>query len=230
MLGEAETLGERLESGDATADKVAIGLDYLRKRLLDLTLRNAMLAYPMPSRASRGTKTNLQVIDAEPDTLYDQLWQEKELAWQALPEPPDPQRPLMDLAAYARTHGIDPSLELSQQLNDAPRHGDRGIQALLLPDELERRLRKIYTEARSAEEETGANMLYLVFGFLRWRESETSETDRYAPLVMLPVKLQIGSNVCPADTAMSLPTSRGGGSGIGSGNTPCPSGQRCLTR
>src|SRR5690606_7893568 len=34
------------------------------------------------------------------------------------------------------------------------------------------------------------NILFLAMGFLRWRENPTSETEREAPLVLLPVQLK----------------------------------------
>ena len=42
-------------------------------------------------------------------------------------------------------------------------------------------------EARLADEETGANMLHLVFGFLEWQESASSDKSLLAPLVCVPV-------------------------------------------
>lgn len=43
-------------------------------------------------------------------------------------------------------------------------------------------------KARSAEEETGTKTLYLALGFLRWNSGE--KEDKFAPLVMLPVRLK----------------------------------------
>ncbi|MBK8646795.1 MAG: DUF4011 domain-containing protein [Gemmatimonadetes bacterium] len=60
------------------------------------------------------------------------------------------------------------------------------------PDDLEVILRKISGAARLAIEETGSNMLYLIFGFLEWYETEDSELARFAPLLLLPVGLQKG--------------------------------------
>jgi preprotein translocase subunit Sec61beta len=46
--------------------------------------------------------------------------------------------------------------------------------------------RKIASAAKTAIEESGANMLYLVFGFLKWYESDDSKQPHLAPLVVLP--------------------------------------------
>jgi len=44
-------------------------------------------------------------------------------------------------------------------------------------------------DAKSAQEEQGLNILYLAMGFLRWRESGSSDGWRKAPLILLPVEL-----------------------------------------
>ncbi len=57
------------------------------------------------------------------------------------------------------------------------------------PAETQKRLLLLYRTSRSSIEETGANLLHLAVGMLKWFESESSETPRYAPLILLPVKL-----------------------------------------
>ena len=47
----------------------------------------------------------------------------------------------------------------------------------------------MFRESRTALEENGANTLFLVLGLLKWYETERSERPRYAPLLLLPVKL-----------------------------------------
>ena len=58
--------------------------------------------------------------------------------------PPRPNRKTLDIHAHARQHGIDPSVELPAGTSRAG-HGDRKLQTLLLPDDLEARLEKIAT-------------------------------------------------------------------------------------
>ncbi len=52
------------------------------------------------------------------------------------------------------------------------------------------RLLKTYAEARTLLEEQGINSLYLALGAVIWRESESSQQDRTAPLVLIPVALE----------------------------------------
>ncbi len=44
------------------------------------------------------------------------------------------------------------------------------------------------TDAKTAEEEQGLNILFLAMGFLRWKEDPKSEVVREAPLILLPVE------------------------------------------
>jgi hypothetical protein len=49
--------------------------------------------------------------------------------------------------------------------------------------------RKIASAAKTAIEESGTNMLYIVFGFLEWYESDDSKQAHLAPLVV-PVTIE----------------------------------------
>ncbi len=74
----------------------------------------------------------------------------------------------------------------------APRLGREirhGLPTGLSADHLQRKLQRIFRDARAAEEERGMNILFLTFGFLRWYEDERSEVARHAPLVLVPVRL-----------------------------------------
>jgi very-short-patch-repair endonuclease len=95
---------------------------------------------------------------------------------------------------HAETLGLATSFDLAEASGGAPaaRHTDRDVQTLHYPEELESILRSINAAARMAIEETGTNMLYLVFGFLDWYEDAASTQVRSAPLVLLPVRLRRG--------------------------------------
>lgn len=66
---------------------------------------------------------------------------------------------------------------------------DNLLETPLGPEGLARRLLRLATDSRTAEEEQGLNILYLALGFLRWKESPSSEIQREAPLLLLPVQL-----------------------------------------
>ena len=94
-----------------------------------------------------------------------------------------------DIRAIATQLGIDPSYDLrAEPASDGARHGDWRLQTLLTPDELEARLQKMQASAVTAIQESGANMLHLMFGFVEWTDAPGEKT-RLAPLVLLPVNL-----------------------------------------
>ncbi len=49
---------------------------------------------------------------------------------------------------------------------------------------------RLLTRARASEQEQGINTLFASFGLLRWQEKTGEATWRYAPLVMLPLKIE----------------------------------------
>lgn len=69
------------------------------------------------------------------------------------------------------------------------RYRDLILETRLGPEALQRRLLRLFSDARTAEEEQGVNILYLAMGFLRWYESDSSEVLRESPLILLPVEL-----------------------------------------
>ena len=94
------------------------------------------------------------------------------------------------LADWARQHGIDPSYDLPEPgRGDRPGKDDDRLQTLLLPDALERKLSGVREAAILAEQELGLSTLYAAFGFLEWYESAESNDPRFAPLVLLPIKI-----------------------------------------
>ena len=221
LAANSDFSDERRPSSDFFHSGVEVGLERMRKRLLDLTTRNRLLNFRHLKRSS------LRVVDEIPDQLFELLTDGKDLWFKPVPEPrrkdwilagadeqdTDEAQEPGDSAElplpggrfrkpkpheYAAKLGIATSFDLPSVPDggDAPlsdRHRDRGIQTLHYPDELEAILRSISSAARLAIEETGTNMLYLVIGFLQWRESPDSTQDRFAPLVLLPVSLERGA-------------------------------------
>jgi very-short-patch-repair endonuclease len=185
---EAPEIAEDFFQGDVVA-----GLTKMRKRLLDLTARNRLLNYRY------GKKSSLRVVDEFPDQLFTRLIDGKEFLFRPVP---NPRRRVRELETgdqvradkppvkdHAESLGIATSFELPTSSTGQPaaHHTDKEIQTLHYPEELEAILRSLSASARSAIEETGTNMLFLVFGYLEWYESEDSNDTRLAPLILLPV-------------------------------------------
>jgi very-short-patch-repair endonuclease len=202
-------IGEDFFRGDT-----ANSLSKIRNRLLDLTSRNRLLNFPFPPPK----KLSLQIVDELPEILYNRLLDGDSLIFKAVPEPksedystqikseqqvaepPSISIPKPTVREHAKKLGIDTSFDLpeypifdQEQGTIASKHKDKFLQTLQYPLELENILRSIDSAARTAIEESGTNMLYLIFGFLEWYESESSDKKRLAPLIMVPVSVKRGS-------------------------------------
>ena len=108
-----------------------------------------------------------------------------------------PKKAEINRADLARQAGIDPNFELGPVKTKAS-HSDGALQTLKFPDELDRIMGKIVADAKLAEQEMGISTLFLSFGFLEWYESDVSDKKAFAPLLLLPVtvdvKKQYGKN------------------------------------
>ncbi|MDM9621105.1 DUF4011 domain-containing protein [Rhizobium sp. S96] len=97
------------------------------------------------------------------------------------------------LAQHARNNGINPSFELplpDTEVDD-DRFEDDHIQTLLLAPDLERKLNALITKARTAQQETGLNLLRVACGFLEWKDPVRTDDRVYlSPLVLLPVTVE----------------------------------------
>lgn len=96
----------------------------------------------------------------------------------------------IDIATFARAHQIHPDYQLPYP-DDATRddHKDKFIQTLFLPDDLGRRVRKIYEAYQDHIQEKGINVLNAAFGFLEWYEDDSSSTAHHAPLLLAPLTI-----------------------------------------
>lgn len=72
----------------------------------------------------------------------------------------------------------------------AARYTDNRLQTPYTDHALHKRLQAMYYDARMYEEERGVNILYLALGFLKWFDAESSDRERHAPLILLPVALE----------------------------------------
>lgn len=186
QANDADAIIGEIFSGGIT---VAEAIERLRTRLLDLSSRNRLLNYRHPKGRS------VQIADNPSlNLVFDRLLDSKAVPFKYVPEP-DPEsyegkRP--EARLHAARLGISTSFEFPPNPEGANGHRLHGIQTLLYPADLERQLRKIASEAKTAIEETGSNMLFLVFGFLEFYDSEDSDRAMLAPLLSLPVALAKG--------------------------------------
>lgn len=161
-------------------------LEASRRDLLELGLRNPLINF-------RKRKRGIEVVDELSLEVFRILVAEKRtMSFAALPkgkaevlgEDESSQANLFELAELLG----DPE----EEDNDGPaaRHVDNKLQTWLKSEDLNTRLLQIHSLARTSIEETGVNTLYLALGFLHWYESDSSQEERMAPLVVVPVELK----------------------------------------
>jgi len=173
---------------------IKVALEQLRLRLLDLTGRNRQINFKHTAGKS------LQFVHTSIDATFRRLTADtaNKVNITALPEPdrgdwvlrggrlsrPEPKD-------HAVRIGIDPSYELMRLGGRAVAAPSTGSQArtLFYAEDLGKHCRKLEREAKLAIEETGANMLYLVMGFLEFPEAPDSDKLYRAPLLCVPVAM-----------------------------------------
>ena len=166
-------------------------LQRLRTRLLDLSSRNRLLNYRFPKGRS------IQFVDKPNlNLVFHRLADGKSPTIKCVPDPPPEsymgKRP--DVKLYAQSLGVDIDNDFHPSCCGPFANGHTPkLQALYYPTELDKLCRKINSDARTIIEETGTNMLYLVFGFLEFSEREDSEKSMLAPLLAVPITLEKGS-------------------------------------
>jgi len=165
---------------------VASHLEKARRELLDLTTRNRLLSVPRKSKTAKLVEVQdelsaevfrLLVRDgknftflAGNETNIDADGQDNDDPdFAPLPQPGDDE---------ADARGV------------AKRHSDTRLQTALTSKALQKRLLSMFYDARTAQEEMGVNILFLAMGFLRWYEDDKTETERWAPLLLVPVSLE----------------------------------------
>ncbi|MCY4177425.1 MAG: DUF4011 domain-containing protein, partial [Endozoicomonadaceae bacterium] len=93
----------------------------------------------------------------------------------------------------AKKHGLNPDYEMPQPVNgDKQKRLSRTnnyIQTRLKPTEMENKLSGLTTIVHSDIEEFGVNTFYIVFGFLKLYEAESSDKPCIAPLLLLQLEI-----------------------------------------
>ena len=151
-------------------------IDRWQKKLLDLTLRNRLLNFPV-------SKKTIPFLCTDVAYLEDRLAGGTAIQIVSLPQ----QNPLgeRDAALYRDVHGRD----LQRGFAAESLQRDELPSPLDAP-ELEARLIDLHRQVRNDFAEGGANTLFLAVGFLRWKKKPEDERSYRAPLLLIPVKLE----------------------------------------
>jgi very-short-patch-repair endonuclease len=167
-------------------------LNASRKELLDLGLRNPLINYRTRAR-------KIDVIEEVSCEIHRILVTEgKKMAFVPIPEKILEQEKdqLLDLFSEKEPDWSTLFAEEGEEIeiNGLPaRHVDTKLQTKLTSSVLHGKLLSLHLDARTYIEEQGINILYLALGFLHWYEAETSNKERRAPLLLIPVELQRAS-------------------------------------
>ena len=172
-------------------------LDISRQQLLDLSARNRLIHMPLGSKTAR----LVQVFDEKSTEVYRTLVQDhKQMTF--LPGTKGPVTEQLFILQQDRIPDPD-----EEELADLPipqdneldfkgrarRHVDTKLQTRLTQEKLQRRVFDYYNEAREIIEEQGVNILYITLGALKWIDTDYGKTERFAPLVLVPVELVRGN-------------------------------------
>ena len=175
---------------------IEFALNELRLRLLDMTGRNRLVNFKhSPGKSlqfvhstidgtfKRLTEQNNRVAITPLPELDRSEWVQKN-GRLARPEPKDWATRLGISTSYSLTgKEAAGSAQQPYPLNAA------NLRTLYYAEDLGKHCRKLEREAKLAIEETGANMLYLVAGFLEFPEAPDSEKLYLAPLLCIPVSM-----------------------------------------
>ncbi len=145
------------------------------RKLLDLSLRNTLLNF-------RVTKNTIQLMSSDLGELEDTLASGEE--FQIMARPKDFENTLRDSKIFA----LENQTSLIENLIKVEFENKR-IRTFVEENEVDYRITSLYRQAKVNLEENGANTLYLALGFLKWYESDVSERERYAPIVLIPIDI-----------------------------------------
>lgn len=146
-----------------------------QRKLLDLSLRNALLNFKQGKKALQ--------LDVAAPTLEDALAEGQTLKLLPSPELMQGHDPRSQQLHEAR------SLEDLRKGHAADALKRREVFIRLEEQELDGRLVDLYRGARNALQEGGANTLFLALGFLVWTRPDKPDHRVKAPLILLPVTL-----------------------------------------
>ncbi|MGS2616100.1 DUF4011 domain-containing protein [Micromonospora sp. LZ34] len=151
-----------------------------KKSLLDLSLRNPLLNLP-----KRGRGLDLHVPAGALPLLDDLIHDGKQV--QIIPQ--DEISHVHELAGTRRAQDLDADM-LTRELRT-----DRRVYGAVTEVRYKTAMRSLQREARTMEQETGSNYLYLTIGTLVHAKSTGGEAN--APLFLLPVRIEGGTGRRP---------------------------------
>ena len=158
-------------------ESAADRLDRWKTSLLDLTFRNRLLNF-------KDSKKSIPLLCPDIAGLEDAIANDE--AFRVRPKPDswgesDPR----DAAVHREQTGGDAFAEYLREEMD-----QRRLHADATDRDLAARLTTVERAARLGLEEGGANTLFLALGFLVYTEAESSDIERRAPILLIPMSIE----------------------------------------
>lgn len=159
------------------ADNGLSKTEYWERKILDLSLSNALISMSF-GRNTLPVMAGLDMIRY----LTGELQEGRSFRVLAAPAELEQLPPNGDMDAQ------NECIKSFRALTEGDIHSGR-LRLLLNEKETLLKLKTVYRNAHTFMEESGANVLYLAAGLLKWRQ-KPDEKARYAPLVLIPVNLE----------------------------------------
>lgn len=164
------------------ASAIARGLEDARRLLLDLSLRNRLINFRPTKRG------HMAIVDESSREIFRMLVGEgKAMHFAGVREEEMPPEERDGEVWDDDEGGFEPPIRMVQPKVDLL---DDQLNTRVREDRLHIRLLHMFTLARTAMEEQGVNILFLALGMLHWYESENSDEERLAPLILVPATLE----------------------------------------
>lgn len=153
--------------------------DYWERKILDLTLRNSLLSMTFGAKALP-IMADLEAIQYLTGALQDGR------SFHLLMAPAEVE--IGSMPALRDLDAQDACIRNFKSLTEGDMNNGR-LRLMFNQKELLLYLKGIYRKAHTFIEESGANVLYLSAGLLKWRQKADAQ-ERYAPIVLIPVNLE----------------------------------------
>ncbi|MCD8145849.1 MAG: DUF4011 domain-containing protein [Clostridiales bacterium] len=169
-------------------------LDKWADLLLDTGKRNNLVNF-RDTRAS-----SVEVLLPSPDTLFEKI--DGSISFEVFDPKIDEEENELDAVAEDGELSLHPSAspgEKNAYLSQYANRIKRKNQMLLYNAAANpiATVKNIDKKARTFIEETGVNVAYMAFGFIHWKESESSHQVFRAPILLIPILLEQASAVEP---------------------------------
>ena len=162
-------------------------LEKSRKKLLDTSRRNRLLNF-------KETARDVAIVDEMPDNVFKHLVIDSKYFKFKSYDADDlfeEEQNLETNDISEDDHKPDRTLPTTRETEEK-RWIDDVLQTPHTERELERKLRTLFYDHRRNIEETGANNLYLIAGFLDWSDEKGEREEKIisrAPLILIPVRI-----------------------------------------